>query len=84
MLSRCCSYIKLGLSAVLLAAAMTLENATPVYAAIKAWPSAFHDQQIAVSGGTQYVRVGGHGSAVLLLHGFGDTATCGFRSPRSW
>jgi pimeloyl-ACP methyl ester carboxylesterase len=26
-----------------------------------------------VSGGTQYVRVGGHGAAVLLLHGFGDT-----------
>ena len=26
-----------------------------------------------VSGGTQYVRVGGHGPAVLLLHGFGDT-----------
>jgi pimeloyl-ACP methyl ester carboxylesterase len=40
---------------------------------LKAWPSAFHDQQMAVSGGTQYVRVGGHGPAVVLLHGFGDT-----------
>ena len=40
---------------------------------IKAWSSAFHDQQMAVSGGTQYVRIGGHGPAVLLLHGFGDT-----------
>src|ERR1700733_2403697 len=39
----------------------------------KAWPAAFHDQQMAVSGGTQYVRVGGRGPAVLLLHGFGDT-----------
>jgi pimeloyl-ACP methyl ester carboxylesterase len=28
---------------------------------------------MAVSGGTQYVRVGGSGPAVLLLHGFGDT-----------
>ena len=37
------------------------------------WPSTFHDQQMAVSGGTQYVRLGGHGPAVLLLHGFGDT-----------
>jgi pimeloyl-ACP methyl ester carboxylesterase len=37
------------------------------------WPSAFHDQQMAVSGGTQYVRLGGNGPAVLLLHGFGDT-----------
>jgi pimeloyl-ACP methyl ester carboxylesterase len=26
-----------------------------------------------VAGGTQYVRVGGQGPAVLLLHGFGDT-----------
>ena len=56
-----------------MAAAMTLRNATPVCAALKTWPSAFHDRQIAVSGGTQYVRVGGHGPAVLLLHGFGDT-----------
>jgi pimeloyl-ACP methyl ester carboxylesterase len=40
---------------------------------LKAWPSAFHDQQMAVSGGTQYVRVGGQGPAILLLHGFGDT-----------
>jgi pimeloyl-ACP methyl ester carboxylesterase len=37
------------------------------------WPSAFHDRQMAVSGGTQYVRLGGQGPAVLLLHGFGDT-----------
>ena len=41
------------------------------------WPSAFHGQQMAVSGGTQYVRLGGHGPAVLLLHGFGDSGeTC--------
>src|SRR6266852_7183217 len=40
---------------------------------IKTWPAAFNDQQMAVSGGTQYVRVGGRGPAVLLLHGFGDT-----------
>jgi pimeloyl-ACP methyl ester carboxylesterase len=45
----------------------------PVDAAIKSWPSAFHDQQMVVSAATQYVRVGGHGPAVLLLHGFGDT-----------
>jgi pimeloyl-ACP methyl ester carboxylesterase len=28
---------------------------------------------MAVTGGTQYVRLGGTGPAVLLLHGFGDT-----------
>jgi pimeloyl-ACP methyl ester carboxylesterase len=37
------------------------------------WPSVFHDRHMAVSGGTQYVRLGGDGPAVLLLHGFGDT-----------
>src|SRR5262245_36243090 len=52
---------------------MTTQNATPVYAGIKTWPVAFQGQQMAVSGGTQYVRVGGQGPAVLLLHGFGDT-----------
>jgi pimeloyl-ACP methyl ester carboxylesterase len=40
---------------------------------VKVWPSAFRDQQMAVSGGTQYIRVGGQGPAALLLHGFGDT-----------
>jgi pimeloyl-ACP methyl ester carboxylesterase len=37
------------------------------------WPSAFHGQHMAVSGGMQYVRLGGDGAAVLLLHGFGDS-----------
>jgi pimeloyl-ACP methyl ester carboxylesterase len=37
------------------------------------WASVFHGQQMTVSGGTQYVRLGGQGPAVLLLHGFGDT-----------
>jgi pimeloyl-ACP methyl ester carboxylesterase len=55
----------------LLAAAMTLQNTTR--AGIKPWPAAFSGQQMAVSGGTQYVRLGGRGPAVLLLHGFGDT-----------
>ncbi len=50
-----------------------MQNATPVQAGIKTWPAAFHGQQMAVSGGTQYVRLGGRGPAVLLLHGFGDT-----------
>jgi pimeloyl-ACP methyl ester carboxylesterase len=37
------------------------------------WPDAFDAKHVAVTGGTQYVRLGGKGSAVLLLHGFGDT-----------
>jgi len=73
MLGRYRSYIRLAFTLVSLATAGTLMNAMPVHATIKPWPSAFHDQQMAVSGGTQYVRVSGHGPAVLLLHGFGDT-----------
>jgi pimeloyl-ACP methyl ester carboxylesterase len=37
------------------------------------WPEGFHAQQMPVTGGTQYVRVGGKRPAVILLHGFGDT-----------
>ena len=40
---------------------------------IGTWPEAFTAKQMPVSGGSQYVRVGGKGPAVLLLHGFGDT-----------
>ena len=73
MLSPCRSYIKLAFSATKLAAAMILLNVMPAHTETKPWSSAFRDQQMEVSGGTQYVRVGGHGPAVLLLHGFGDT-----------
>jgi pimeloyl-ACP methyl ester carboxylesterase len=41
--------------------------------AVGPWPDAFDARQMPVTGGTQYVRVGGKGPAVLLLHGFGDT-----------
>jgi pimeloyl-ACP methyl ester carboxylesterase len=37
------------------------------------WAENFHAQQMPVTDGTQYVRVGGKGPAVILLHGFGDT-----------
>jgi pimeloyl-ACP methyl ester carboxylesterase len=41
--------------------------------AVGSWSGAFDARQMAVTGGSQYVRVGGKGPAVLLLHGFGDT-----------
>src|ERR1700738_4837781 len=41
--------------------------------AVGTWPQAFAARQMAVTDGTQYVRLGGKGPAVLLLHGFGDT-----------
>ncbi|WP_426611914.1 alpha/beta fold hydrolase [Bradyrhizobium sp. McL0616] len=53
--------------------AVSLLAATPVMAEIKPWPATFRSEQIPVSDGTQYVRIGGSGPAVVLLHGFGDT-----------
>jgi pimeloyl-ACP methyl ester carboxylesterase len=47
--------------------------ASPGEARVEAFPQGFHAQQIATNGTTLYVRVGGHGPAVVLLHGFGDT-----------
>jgi pimeloyl-ACP methyl ester carboxylesterase len=41
--------------------------------AVGSWPQTFDAKQMAVTDATQYVRVGGDGPAVLLLHGFGDT-----------
>jgi pimeloyl-ACP methyl ester carboxylesterase len=56
-----------------LLAAASLIATIPAHAEIKPWPAAFHAEQMPVSDGTQYVRVGGTGPAVVLLHGFGDT-----------
>jgi pimeloyl-ACP methyl ester carboxylesterase len=45
----------------------------PVGARITPFPAIFHTQMVATNGTTLYVRVGGKGPAVVLLHGFGDT-----------
>ncbi|HUB97486.1 MAG TPA: alpha/beta hydrolase [Stellaceae bacterium] len=37
------------------------------------WPEGFSARQMPVTDGSQYVRVGGRGPAIVLLHGFGDT-----------
>lgn len=58
---------------VTLMSAINLLSAPPARAEVKSWPAAFHAEQLPVSDGTQYVRVGGSGPAVVLLHGFGDT-----------
>jgi pimeloyl-ACP methyl ester carboxylesterase len=64
--------LRLVLSMTMLVA-LPLMTAGRASAVIKPFPPEFHAQQMQVTGGTQYVRVGGHGPAVLLLHGFGDT-----------
>ena len=45
----------------------------PGVAAIVPYPAKFHTMTIQTNGTSIYVRFGGKGSAVILLHGFGDT-----------
>jgi pimeloyl-ACP methyl ester carboxylesterase len=47
--------------------------AASALAAVHPFPDAFKTQSIAVNGARIYVRVGGHGPAVVLLHGYGET-----------
>jgi pimeloyl-ACP methyl ester carboxylesterase len=53
--------------------ALAAVAASQAHADVKPFPASFHSEQMKVTGGTQYVRVGGQGPAVVLLHGFGDT-----------
>src|ERR1700678_3792573 len=45
----------------------------PLVAEITPFPASFHPQMIPTNGTSLYVRVGGKGPAVVLLHGFGFT-----------
>jgi pimeloyl-ACP methyl ester carboxylesterase len=47
--------------------------ASPAFARIEPFPAGFKTQEIPTNGTTLHVRIGGHGPAVLMLHGFGDT-----------
>jgi len=47
--------------------------AAPASARIEAFPGTFHMQMVQTNGTSLFVRVGGQGPAVVLLHGFGDT-----------
>jgi pimeloyl-ACP methyl ester carboxylesterase len=47
--------------------------ATAAHAHVEPFPASFHTQMVETNGTRLYVRVGGHGPAVVLLHGFGDT-----------
>jgi pimeloyl-ACP methyl ester carboxylesterase len=40
---------------------------------VQPFPSNFSTHEIKAEGATIHVRVGGHGPAVIMLHGFGDT-----------
>ena len=45
----------------------------PLVAGITPFPASFHTQMVPTNGTSLYVRVGGKGPAVVLLHGFGET-----------
>jgi pimeloyl-ACP methyl ester carboxylesterase len=57
----------------LVVAALSLLFSTPVLAGIVPFPSEFHAQSIKTNGTTIYTQVGGHGPAIVFLHGFGDS-----------
>src|ERR1700744_56055 len=42
-------------------------------AAVQPYPASFKTQTLAVNGTQIFVRVGGHGPAVVMLHGYGET-----------
>ncbi|MBS0418305.1 MAG: alpha/beta hydrolase [Proteobacteria bacterium] len=56
-------------AAVLLAALVS----APAPAAVTPFPAGFHTQMVQTNGTRLYVRVGGKGPAVVMLHGFADT-----------
>lgn len=47
--------------------------ATPALAQVQPFPATFKAEPVATNGTEIFVRVGGHGPAVVLLHGFGET-----------
>ena len=60
-------------SALLVTLAAFLIDAPSAAAKVEKFPSGMRIERIKVDGATIYVRTGGQGPAVLLLHGFGDT-----------
>lgn len=50
-----------------------LSLAAPAFARVTPFPTGFKTQSIETNGTKLYVRVGGQGPAVVLLHGFADT-----------
>jgi pimeloyl-ACP methyl ester carboxylesterase len=58
---------------ILLAPVFALGLSLPAAAGVQPFPSNFKAQDIQTDGATIHVRVGGHGPAVVMLHGFADT-----------
>jgi pimeloyl-ACP methyl ester carboxylesterase len=56
-----------------LAVTLALALSQPAMAKVEPFPASFHSQLVDTNGTKLFVRVGGSGPAVVLLHGFGDT-----------
>jgi pimeloyl-ACP methyl ester carboxylesterase len=61
------------LASLLLCALASAATVSPAAAKVVPFPPNFHSRLMATNGTSLYVRVGGSGPAVVLLHGFGDT-----------
>jgi len=62
------------LVAIILAALMlSTGNPTRVWAGVPPYPAGFKTETIATNGTKLFVRIGGQGPAVVLLHGYGET-----------
>src|ERR1700675_3638831 len=61
------------MSKIIAVAAIAAALAAPAVARVTPFPASFHAQMISTNGTALFVRVGGQGPAVVLLHGFGDT-----------
>jgi len=53
--------------------AMLAMPAMPALAKVQPFPPGFRTETISTNGARIFVRVGGHGPAVVLLHGYGET-----------
>jgi len=57
----------------LIACLSALLFAAPALAQVQPFPGTFRVQEIPANGTTIHTRIGGHGPAVVLLHGYGET-----------
>jgi pimeloyl-ACP methyl ester carboxylesterase len=60
-------------SAVAALVGLSLTVTAPALARIEPFPASFKTETIATNGTSLYVRIGGKGPAVVLLHGYGET-----------
>jgi pimeloyl-ACP methyl ester carboxylesterase len=64
---------EIKMSRALLGALILLVVSQPAAAKVPTFPASFHTKTVQTDGAIIYVRVGGQGPAVVMLHGFADT-----------